>query len=573
LLVLPTGRFLKSYTVSTPAEFPFNFLNVIAERYAPRPVVDGQRVPVHRFTPIGNSGYWGAQIPVQPGAHTVSSPRPVGVAVYGFHEYDAYTYLGGVSNAPSASVVAVCDAYNTPSNTAVIANVLANDVFTNLNDVVLTVVSNPSNGTAVVTSGTNITYTPHPGYVGTDQFTYQIAEREHVATAPVTIWIGNRPPVALGTNVVACAWTPTVIPVLVNDSDPDGDPLNILSASQPDNADVEINSDNTITFNGEAYNQEAYGSNSFTYSITDGRGGSATATVYVTVNPSPEPVVDSVLVCQGQTTAIPVLDNDWVPGVPGAVLTLDSVTDGEYGYTEIEGTNVTYTPYAADFVGNDEFTYTVRYGQCTLGTSVYVSVVNPVQANYDWWEVFDSQPTTIQVLANDYALCGGTLTIISVTDGEYGEVVINQGSTNVVYAPGPEFDADDEFTYTVTDGQYTNSAAVVVWGSSGMPYATILSPTNGSTVSGVTTVEVFAVDNGCISSVTLVIDGSDFATITYEPFSFPVNTAVFSNGLHSIHARVADNAGDPSSGGNPDSDIVANIATSGFGEGQGVTSH
>ena len=79
-----------------------------------------------------------------------------------------------------------------------------------------------------------------------------------------------------------------VIPVLINDSDPDGDPLSIVSFTQPALGSVTQNSDNTFTYNtdgnfeelgnGETANQ------TFEYTITDGQGGSDTATVTITIN-------------------------------------------------------------------------------------------------------------------------------------------------------------------------------------------------------------------------------------------------------------------------------------------------
>ncbi len=99
-------------------------------------------------------------------------------------------------------------------------------------------------------------------------------------------------------------------------------------------------------------------------------------------------------------------------------------------------------------------------------------------------------------------------------------------------------------------------------GNFGMPCVRIHSPTNDAVVSGIVNVEVVAADDSRISSITLVIDGNDFATITDGPMAFPVPTALFPNGIHTIYARVADNVGLPGLGGNPDSDVVANVSTS-----------
>src|SRR5207249_859385 len=77
------------------------------------------------------------------------------------------------------------------------------------------------------------------------------------------------------------------IPVLANDSDSDGNPLTISSFTQPANGTV------TFSANVATYTPSPgfSGTNTFTYTITDSRGGSATGHVSVTVtNPTTPPV-------------------------------------------------------------------------------------------------------------------------------------------------------------------------------------------------------------------------------------------------------------------------------------------
>ncbi|SLN60138.1 Hint domain-containing protein [Roseisalinus antarcticus] len=69
------------------------------------------------------------------------------------------------------------------------------------------------------------------------------------------------------------------IPVLDNDSDPDGDPLTVIEASSPDGT-VEINDGKTITFTP---NPGVEGPAEISYTISDGDGGTDSATVTVTV--------------------------------------------------------------------------------------------------------------------------------------------------------------------------------------------------------------------------------------------------------------------------------------------------
>ena len=108
-------------------------------------------------------------------------------------------------------------------------------------------------------------------------------------TTSFTYTVTNPGPVAGNDVATTNEDTPVTISVLANDSDPDGDPLTVTSATSPDGT-VVINPDGTITFTpAPNFN----GTTSITYAISDGNGGTATATVAVTVAPvNDAPVVD-----------------------------------------------------------------------------------------------------------------------------------------------------------------------------------------------------------------------------------------------------------------------------------------
>jgi hypothetical protein len=78
------------------------------------------------------------------------------------------------------------------------------------------------------------------------------------------------------------------IAVLTNDSDPDLDDISVLSITQPENGTAVLENDGTVTYIPDA---DFSGSDAFTYTLTDGEGGSDTATVYLTVDPSAIPAV------------------------------------------------------------------------------------------------------------------------------------------------------------------------------------------------------------------------------------------------------------------------------------------
>lgn len=93
----------------------------------------------------------------------------------------------------------------------------------------------------------------------------------------------NSPPVAVNDSAYTYVGQATPIPVLANDSDPNNDALTVASVTQGQNGTVTINSDGTLTYTPKA---GYVGSDSFKYTISDGHGGAATATVSVTVLPT-----------------------------------------------------------------------------------------------------------------------------------------------------------------------------------------------------------------------------------------------------------------------------------------------
>ncbi len=97
--------------------------------------------------------------------------------------------------------------------------------------------------------------------------------------------VGNRPPVAVDDTATTRAGEAVGIDVLANDSDPDGDLLTVITAAAA-NGTVTINPDGTITYTPAA---GFVGSDVITYEIDDGNGGTASATVAVTVTPPAAP--------------------------------------------------------------------------------------------------------------------------------------------------------------------------------------------------------------------------------------------------------------------------------------------
>lgn len=163
-------------------------------------------------------------------------------------------------------------------------DVLANDSDPDGDTFSLSAVTPPAHGSATI-SGDVITYTPEPGFFGTDVFTYTIEDSlglQATATVTITVRERNLPPVAVDDTAITRKNHAVVIDVLANDSDPNGDPLSVVEIIQSANkmGTVVINGDGTLSYDPMP---GWWGGDSFQYRISDGRGGSAMATVVLTV--------------------------------------------------------------------------------------------------------------------------------------------------------------------------------------------------------------------------------------------------------------------------------------------------
>lgn len=120
---------------------------------------------------------------------------------------------------------------------------------------------------------------------------------------------------------------------------------------------------------------------SFSYTVDDGHGGTATAFVDVTVNAVndlPVAVTDDVAGDEDVPTIIPfatLLSND--SDVDGDVLTITSAQDGVHGVAAVVGSDVVFTP-ALNYNGPASFSYTVDDGNGGSVTSLVSMVVAPV---------------------------------------------------------------------------------------------------------------------------------------------------------------------------------------------------
>ncbi len=201
--------------------------------------------------------------------------------------------------------------------------------------------SSPQLGNATVGS-TWIDYTPNQNASGTDSFTYTVQDRQGGrASARVRVAISaaptlNQNPVAVPDTVLTRPDRMVTVNVLSNDVDPDGDPLALdedgLETATPE-LDPQVLSSSTI----QVHTPSQPGTYLVSYTVSDGRGGSARGTVTVYVQddaPLKAPIARDDFVsyeelpADGSAVRVKVLDNDEDPD--GSINEL-TVTTAESG--------------------------------------------------------------------------------------------------------------------------------------------------------------------------------------------------------------------------------------------------
>jgi hypothetical protein len=232
----------------------------------------------------------------------------------------------------------------------------------------------PAHGT-VSGTGANVTYTPAQDYNGSDSFTFKVNDGtvdSNFAPVSITVTPVNDNPVAADdTLTVLEDAAATTVNVLANDTDVDGDTLTVSSVTQGGKGVVTLNA-GIVTYKP---NLNANGSDSFTYTISDGHGGTATGTVNVTITPvndAPVAATDTATTKRSTAVVIDVLAND--SDVEDDSLTIVSVTKGANGNTTIVNGQVRYGPKSG-FTGTDTFTYTISDGNGGTATATVTVTV------------------------------------------------------------------------------------------------------------------------------------------------------------------------------------------------------
>jgi hypothetical protein len=141
--------------------------------------------------------------------------------------------------------------------------------------------------------GGKVTYTPTAGKIGSDTFTYVVGDLDPtdgvtiqtttVGTVEVTLSETNLAPITVDDVEVVSEATATSVAnrfsVLANDIDPNGHDLTLVTVSSALNGTATVAGSNILYSPTENYE----GSETLTYTVSDGEGGTTTGTVTITI--------------------------------------------------------------------------------------------------------------------------------------------------------------------------------------------------------------------------------------------------------------------------------------------------
>jgi cysteine-rich repeat protein len=455
--------------------------------------------------------------------------------------------VANVNDAPTA----VADSATLDEDTSATIDVVANDSDTDGDALAITGITQPEHGSAAIVDATHVSYTPEANYNGPDAFSYTIADGNGgEATAAVTVAVTsvNDAPVAVDDTASLDEDTPATIDVVANDSDADGDALAITGVTQPAHGVAEVGDDHHVIYTPAAdYN----GADAFTYTVGDGNGGEATATVTLAVaavNDAPVARGDAASVLEDGSVVIDVVAND--SDVDGDALAITGVAQpGSGSVAIVDAHHVVYTP-APNFHGGDAFSYTIADPSGAAATAAVVvdvvSVNDAPIANDDAASLDEDTAVTLDVVANDFDIDGDALVITSIAQPAHGLATLVDGH-RVLYVPAPDYHGADAFAYTIADGNGGEASATVTLTVASVNDAPVARADTASLLEdGSVTIDVVANDSDvdgdalAIASITQPAHGA--ATIS-DPHHVVYTPAPNFHGADGFTYTIADPSG------------------------------
>ncbi|MEM7105309.1 MAG: Ig-like domain-containing protein [Bacteroidota bacterium] len=342
-----------------------------------------------------------------------------------------YLILEYIVDGSSPDFFASDDHFTVSPDVPTILDVLANDFGT---DLVITATTAPLNGTIDLDStGTVLTYTPDPGFTGTDNFIYTVCNPVGCLDAYVDITVGNTS-IPFEINLI----TEENLPVSFSSMDIIGFPATgpVTVITSPSNGTLSIDND-VLTYTP---NNGFIGNDTIQLNACYAEFGVCfDISIIIEVLPagaSFDIVDDNYDVSQDLVANLSVLSND-----TGINLTITQLSAPANGQAIIDGSLVAYTPNPG-YIGPDSFVYTAcdGNGNCADGT-VTINVVEYIATTY--FTVTTEQNLSVTLNSLDFLGIPFLQEPVILTQPDSGSVVVDDLS--LTYTPNIDFTGDDVF--------------------------------------------------------------------------------------------------------------------------------
>ena len=403
--------------------------------------------------------------------------------------------------------------------------------------------SSPQKGSATA-KATWIEYTPNQNASGTDSFTYTVVDRQGGrATARVRVAISaapslNQNPVAVPDTVLTRPDRMVTVNVLSNDVDPDGDSLTLedngLETATPE-LDPQVRSSSTL----QIRTPSQAGTYLVSYTVSDGRGGSARGTVTVFVQddaPLKAPIArdDYVayedLPADGSAVRVKVLENDEDPD--GSIDEL-SVTTAESGVS-VDGADLLIP--VTDTLRLVVYTITDRDGQTNSAvvnvpgrdtTAPFLSAAGlPIEMDAGTSRTINLSDYVVTRAGRSPRLVDGTSPVIQTGL----DSVVADSSTQLTLTATATFGGNSAFLIQVADGDADDAGTLSA--SLSLPVR-IKATTNQPPTFAPTAIRVEAGGSAVTQNLALAVrdpEGTDASTFTYAMGSAPSSVSASLDG-------------------------------------------
>tara|TARA_B100000575_G_scaffold46385_1_gene33544 strand:+ start:3031 stop:9417 length:6387 start_codon:yes stop_codon:yes gene_type:complete len=262
--------------------------------------------------------------------------------------------------------------------------------------------------------------------------------------------------------------------VLVNDTDPEGNPITVQTSTNPINGSLTLNANGTFSY---THDGSATTTDVFYYTPTDGFFPGNTTTVTIFINNPAVGVADTIFVLESGTATITsegstsVLKNDSDPD--GDALTAVKVTNPSRGTVTLNANGTFLYTHDGSNESTDSFTYSANDGKINsvpITVSINVTGTNdPPVANNDTIIVDVGGTATtldngqIRVTYNDVDPDADSLTVSLVSTSSNGTTTLNEDGT-FTYEQDGNMNSGDSFVYKAYDGiVYSNNATVNIY--------------------------------------------------------------------------------------------------------------